>query len=272
MRSTFLLILLAISAQAAEPLQALAPPALVAYPGAADAPVRSTPTLDVGKFLFVAVRDYAGEVTFDVNGDVVAWLAVKPGQQYPGIKQGTTEPAFYAAPDSKCDVIMVLGRTPGDCVITAWGVKTEADATKRESSRAVKLASFTIAVGAQPMPKPDPKPDPKPKPEPYVGKWRILVVEETATAANNRGQFFTDEALMSFIRAKCSHRPRIVDQDVKDANGQSPADIAPWLSLAKGKALPQVFIVGGDGTVLLSGDLPKTPADFLKTLKGVAGE
>lgn len=273
MRLTLLSLFLAFPAFGDPPLHALSPPALVAFPGASDVPVKSSAPLDVGKFLFVTVQNYVGEVTFDVSDGTVCFLPVKAGQLVPGTKQGTTEPAFYPVPDSKCDVLMLLGRTPGNCSITAWGVKTEKNPTGRETSRAVKLATYTVAVGVvkpEPMPKPEPKPDPKP--EPYIGKWRILVVEETATAANNRGQFFSDEALMGYIRSKCSHRPRIVDQDVKSADGQPPSDIAPWLAKAKGKKLPQVFIVGSDGTVLFSGDLPTAPADFLKMLKGVSGE
>jgi len=266
--NAFILSALLLSAPA-EPLQALPPPVLTAFPGASDAPVRSTAPLDVGKFCFVAVQNYVGEVTFDITEGPVAWLAVKSGQQYPGVKQGTAEPAFYPVPDSKCDVLMVLGRTPGNCTITAWGVKTEKDATGRETSKAVKLSSFVVVVGGA---KPEPFPKPEPKPEPYVGKGRILVVEETAEAANNRGQYFSNEALMGYIRAKCSHRPRIVDQDVKAPDGKPPADIAPWLALAKGKPLPQVYIVGGDGTVLFSGDLPKTPELLLSKLKEVFGE
>jgi hypothetical protein len=130
--------------------------------------------------------------------------------------------------------------------------------------------SFTLDVDAGQGPRPPPV-------DPFDGKvfngdWRILIIEETNDAAANRSQFFTDKALTSYIAAKCKSKPRWADQNVTDSTGQVPADLAPYLSLAKGKKLPQCFIVGSDGTLIRQFELPATPAAFLAELKKVGGQ
>lgn len=134
----------------------------------------------------------------------------------------------------------------------------------------------TIEVtGARPPPIDDdvkPMPDPKPKPEPYAGKFRMVVIEETDMAASNRAAFFADKDLLAYLKTKLSGKVRVADQDVKDETGVPPKDLVPYLNRAKGKALPQVFLVTDGGTVLMEGDLPKTPAELLATIKKAVGE
>ena len=128
-------------------------------------------------------------------------------------------------------------------------------------------------MGARPSPPPEPVPDPKPtpKPDPYTGKFSMVVIEETNVAANNRGQFFADKELRDYLATKLVGKPRIADKDVVDASGQPPKDLAPYLNHAKGKGLPQLYLIAPDGTVLFEGNLPKTPAELIATVKKVGG-
>lgn len=132
-----------------------------------------------------------------------------------------------------------------------------------------EIKNVTLDVNAGP--RPPPEPDPKPEPKPYVGKFRMVVIEETEQAANNRGQFFADADLQAYLAAKLSGKARIADQNVVDPTGKPPRDLVPYLERAKGKPLPQVYLVGDDGTILYEGDLPKTPAELLATLRKVGG-
>lgn len=121
-----------------------------------------------------------------------------------------------------------------------------------------------------PTPEPKPTPDPKPKPEPYVGKWFLIVVEETETAAINRGQYFGDATLKTYLAGRLAERPTVVDKDVIDGRtNKPPADLVPYLDRARGKRLPQLYLVGENGRILLEGDLPPTPRELLETLRKV---
>lgn len=135
-----------------------------------------------------------------------------------------------------------------------------------------EIKSITLDVTAGEGPRPPPiDDDAKPKPGPFSGKFSMIVIEETTDAANNRGQFFADKDLQAYLAAKLVGKARIADKDVVDATGQPPKDLVPYLNRAKGKALPQVYLVAPDGTVLMEGDLPKTPAELLAALRKVGG-
>lgn len=120
-----------------------------------------------------------------------------------------------------------------------------------------------------PGPKPDPKPDPDPTPVPPAKAW-VVVVEETSDAAAERGKILTDKNLSEYVKGK-GWKVRVVDKDVKDSQGQVPADLRPYFALAGGKQLPQMFIVDQDGKVRFQGLAPKTAAEVLAILKKVGG-
>jgi hypothetical protein len=67
------------------------------------------------------------------------------------------------------------------------------------------------------------------------------------------------------------HRWRIVDKDVTGADGQPPADIKKYLDAAKGKAMPQLFLVDEKGKARYAGDLPTKAAELLKLLEAWGG-
>lgn len=251
MRTAICLILCAMVAQAAD----TSPPAIKLR--SPEAIVRVTaPGLKVGEFQVFGIDNYTGSVTWEVEGDCVKLHELATAAKRIEWPDGADAPVLT---DVAAGTLLIRGMKPGQAKLAAWGVV---------EGKAKKLASRTITVEGF-APSPDP---PKPDPKPYVGKLRLLIVEETATAADNRGQFFTDEPLAAFLKDNCSHRPRIVDQDVKDETGNPPSDIAPWLALAKGKKLPQWFVLKPSGEILVSGDMPETPAKLLAALKGVIGE
>lgn len=258
MRAIALALFFTLTAGAAEP------PRLTASPSIAAAASMDAAPLSVGKFLFVSVSNYDGPITWDWSaGSAVRAFAVKPGETYPGFREGDTHAGAHAAPTGKSEVLMVFGEQPGTVTVAAWGVV---------DGKPKKLASLAIAVGVvKPQPMPEPKPEPEPKPKPYVGKWRILIVEETAQAAANRGEYLTDPALLDYVREKCSAKIRVVDQDVVGPDGKPPKDLQPWLARAKGKKLPHWYVVGDDGTILAEGDLPPTPQAALDALKKIGG-
>jgi len=140
-------------------------------------------------------------------------------------------------------------------------------------AKSVIRRTLDVSSNVGPRPPPDPTPDPKPtpKPAPYTGKFSMVVIEETDVAANNRGQFFADKELRDYLATKLVGKPRIADKDVVDASGQPPKDLAPYLNHAKGKGLPQLYLIAPDGTVLYEGNLPKTPAELIATVKKVGG-
>jgi len=140
-------------------------------------------------------------------------------------------------------------------------------------AKSVIRRTLDVSSNVGPRPPPDPTPDPKPTPTPapYTGKFSMVVIEETDVAANNRGQFFADKELRDYLATKLVGKPRIADKDVVDASGQPPKDLAPYLNHAKGKGLPQLYLIAPDGTVLYEGNLPKTPAELIATVKKVGG-
>lgn len=93
-----------------------------------------------------------------------------------------------------------------------------------------------------PPPGPGPQPDPQPPGPVTPAKLYAIFVEETATAVAQRGAMFNDKDFAAWLAGK-GHRWRVADQNVQDAAGNVPADIAEYVADAKGKALPQLYLV-----------------------------
>jgi hypothetical protein len=131
-----------------------------------------------------------------------------------------------------------------------------------------RLGSVTVVVGESGVTPPVP-PDPIKPPAPLAKAW-VVVIEETADATAKRGAYFRDPALTAFVQAK-GWKVRVADKDVRDAAGQQPADLAPYLKAAQGKTLPWLFVVGSDGAVAFQGGLPPTPAELVALLRKLGG-
>lgn len=145
---------------------------------------------------------------------------------------------------------------------------------KGEADIVMSTVDVDAGQGPQPPPKPDPpKPDPpKPDPKPVEGKRWVLVIEETADPVwqLQRGALVTNKALHDRIRER-GHDWKLVDKDVKDSNGNVPADLAAYLRRVAGKKLPWVFVVDVAGTVLVDETYPGSPAKLLDSLKKAGG-
>lgn len=136
--------------------------------------------------------------------------------------------------------------------------------------------TVTVTGKSDPIPPPPVPPNPGPTPPPpppvpvVVKTLWILVVEETGEASSERGAFFGDKDLQARVRDK-GHRYRVTDKDVRDAKGNVPKDLAPWLEKAKGKKLPQLFLISQDGDVLYEGNMVATPKDLIALMAKVGG-
>ena len=114
-------------------------------------------------------------------------------------------------------------------------------------------------------------PTPAPTPTPVVpvtpSKLRIVIIEETSDATAGRGAMFADPLLSARMKDK-GHSWRVVDKDVVGPDRNTPpADIAAQLQAAKGKALPQIFLIDEARTVRYAGDWgEKTAADLIALL------
>jgi len=147
----------------------------------------------------------------------------------------------------------------------------------KEGKTSVESARVTVVIGAgtpDPFPPdpnpPNPKPDPvPPEPEKPAKAW-LVVIEETADAAKDRGRYFRDKGITDYLKSK-GWKPRIFDKDVVDPTGKTPADLAPWLALVKSQKLPWFFIVDQTGLIRDKGELPSDPADLLARLKKIGG-
>ena len=130
--------------------------------------------------------------------------------------------------------------------------------------------SLEVSVGkAGPKP-PDPSPTPPVPPGP-VGKAWVVVVEETSEAQAGRGALYADKALVDLIKAR-GWKLRVTDKDARDAAGNPPRDLAPYLALARTKPLPWLWVVSDRGRVLADQALPTKAADLVGLLRKVGGE
>jgi hypothetical protein len=124
--------------------------------------------------------------------------------------------------------------------------------------------------GPQPDPGPTPPPPPPPPPPPTTAVKYVVVVEETADAAADRGAYFADGALQARLKSK-GLVWRAVDKDAVDSKGQPPADVARFLTEGKGHPLPRLTLVDGKGRTLFAGNMPEDPAKLLDLLSKYGG-
>lgn len=159
---------------------------------------------------------------------------------------------------------------PCELLVIPVGVKSESEVIRRP---------LIVGNGVRPSPNPNPQPQPPPAPSPNPpeppidnspAKLVVLIVEETAESAANRGALFADRALSARMAEKM-HRWRIVDKDVVGPDGRPPADVARFLELAKGKKLPQLFLVDENGKTRLQSDLPLRASGLLELITKYGG-
>lgn len=134
------------------------------------------------------------------------------------------------------------------------------------------IAQTVILYEGNPSPVPGPPGPPNPVPPgptPAVSKLYVVVIEETMSAKANRASYYADTKLLERIKSK-HYAFRVEDRDVRNAAGQVPPDLAPYIKAASGKE-PYAFLVNEKGKVLWEGPLPTTPADLLALIQKVGG-
>lgn len=164
-------------------------------------------------------------------------------------------------PDPQVVRLRVIGYAPGEASIHCVACK---------GGRLSEFATCRVVVGGGgPIPNPGPGPNPGPNPNPPAKAW-LVVIEETREATAERGAWLSNPEIAAYLKAK-GWRHRVADRDVLDPQGKPPADLAPYLERAKGKSLPQVYLVDQDGVVRIDGPLPATPAELVALLRKVGG-
>jgi hypothetical protein len=152
-----------------------------------------------------------------------------------------------------------------ELLVAPVGLKGEAEVVRR-----------TLYADAGEPPPDDGKGKPPvvdPKPAPRAVKLKAVVVEETADATAKRAEFFTDKALAERWKAKGHAAPVVVDQNVKDpVTKTTPDKLKPYVDRAKGKTLPQLYLVDlATNAVLYEGPAPATPAELISILDRIGG-
>jgi len=118
------------------------------------------------------------------------------------------------------------------------------------------VEQFAWSPGPQPTP-PNPEPGPQPEPEPQPipsGPKTVIWIEESGDRSPSQAAAIIQREIRAAIERAGWHL-RIVDQDVVDETGKTPADLAPYIDAAKKAGLPRLFILQ-DGTEIYAGVAP----------------
>ncbi len=163
--------------------------------------------------------------------------------------------------------LTVSAAPQGTAVVALQTLKVDWDAKKTVS----KAYALKVNVGqATPPVPPDPKPPDPPLPPIPVAKAWVVVIEETQEAQATRRTYYADPALNAYVKSK-GWKMRVADKDVKDPSGQPPKDLAPYLKMSQGKALPWLYVVSSDGIVRANQALPPTAAELTALLRKIGG-
>jgi len=162
-------------------------------------------------------------------------------------------PSLPASTKWKC-IVSPVGTTPVN-VILLW-------VESGEPFYAVFYPSMSAAPGPGPNPNPDPDPPPPPPPPPPVPAelWGI-VVEESAERTPQQAIVIASPVVRALFD---KGEFRVVDDDMEVESA-----IKPYIERAKGKLLPQFYVVDAKGTIFYEGPLPATVADMQKLVAGL---
>ena len=254
MRFAFLFALVAGSALGAPPVE---------LPTPAPVPLPPAPTTGAVKLLAGQVYDVRCSVPCVVRAYPAGLVSIDaeavPAGETLRVRDTFTDGAKSRAYKGPLTVYSVRAVASGKCdlVIVPLGLKAEAD-----------IVTVALDVGAGKGPQPPPNPDVDPAPVP-ADLWGMVIVEETSDAVAGRAALLGDKDLAAFLKAK-GLRWRVVDKDVVGRDGTTPADVKAWVDDAKGKPLPQLYLVGKDGAKVYGGPCPKTAAELVKLIGGYA--
>ena len=213
------------------------------------------PTLTVAKEILIQPCK-ATEIPLTTDALSVLWISQDPAVDFfDRTKLKDPKAAFVTIKKAgRYQVIVVVASAKGE---QAW-------------------ASVTLVVGdVGPAPPPTPPVPPEPKPpeppKPVANQQLVvIVIEESANAAQERSKFFNDAALSAKITAK-QHKVYAVDKDVVGADGRPPASLVGYLAEAAGKKLPYIVIADMKGKKLFAGPIPLDAKSVLDLLVEYGG-
>ena len=128
------------------------------------------------------------------------------------------------------------------------------------------LGFWTLTKGTDPIP---PDPDPPPPPEPT--RLTIVVIEDPERSTQIERDILADDRWRGLAMEKHNFLGIIPIDLVDNRTGKPPALLAPFLDLAKGKALPWTILADAKGNVVWQGHLPNSPDDFANLIKEKGG-
>lgn len=130
----------------------------------------------------------------------------------------------------------------------------------------VATAKCTVVVdGTGPQPKPVDPPAPQPGPM-NVTTLYVTVIYESGDLTVEQSRVLNDAAVVKWL-ADGKHKYREIDDDVKDAKGKVPAELANHLKLAAEVGEPAVIVTDDAGTVLSKFRVPASAAELLRNLQ-----
>jgi len=161
-------------------------------------------------------------------------------------------------PDGKRALVFSSGR-PMQVVIVAAGYV----------GGQVYLAFHSFINGSHsptpPNPGPGPPPNPDdPKPPRPTPPFILLWIEETTERTAAQAQAQNDSAIRQALQ-RAGWQLRVVDKDIKNERGETPADLASWIERAVKLGLPRLFVIDKAGRHL-SYPAPKDRGEFVKIL------
>lgn len=165
--------------------------------------------------------------------------------------------------------IEFYSKTPGEYLL--WVALPSADGL--DCAELVIQVGESPEPGPDPNPRPDPDPDPDPQPGPTVKElWGVVVCE-----SNDRDEYGPKIAQVLYgarLRDIKDFHWIVVDKDVKDENGNTPADVKTWIDRYKqrGWVDPRLYFLDERGILREEGDLPKTVDGVITKVRRWLGE
>jgi hypothetical protein len=161
---------------------------------------------------------------------------------------------------------IITTKVPGNYIITVFGTGEKGEAFK---TRILYVATKPSEKKDSVVPVPDVKPPDKKENPPVVvkpkGPFTIVIVEETAQAAQGRGAFFSDKPLEDAI-TKGKHKVFNFDKDLA-TKAPNPADRTKLsYYVTNAKSLPWIYLMTAKGETAFSGAMVKTPAELVQLL------
>lgn len=173
-------------------------------------------------------------------GDLAVFTADIPGGRWV-IVPSEWEPRFVAVTlaDGRSAVVFA-SRRPG--TITLVYAVCGSDGLE------IARHQFENKAGTDPPPAPPPTPpNPEPNPPPLPKPpYRLIWIEESSDRTPEQAAAQNDRAIRDAL-TRAGWTLRVVDKDVKDEYGRTPADLKPFIDDAISRGLPRLYFVGSDG-------------------------